>query len=365
MGDQPTLGQKLAAEATGTFVLVLFGVGAALMSGGDYAVTGLAFGLAVLVMVAAFGRVSGGHFNPAISLGAALAGRLSWRDSALYWLVQVIGGVAGGLVLWVVMQGFPGFESDGNFGQNLFGNESSLGFAWWAALLLELLMTAIFVLVVLAATDGRQPHPALAPVTIGLTLTAIHFASIGATGTSVNPARSIGANLFAGSDAIVQLWLFLVAPMLGGAVAGLVYPAVFGRDTEPVPGSGIRISRPVPAAAAWDPQGQAWPAQQWPGQPGQGQPGPWTAQPWPDPGPPREWGEPAPPDAGVPWRPPPGTATGPGPSEPGAADAWPAQDQGFPPSPTEPYWSQQLPQDWSDQPDEGDGNTHIRPTDGR
>ena len=336
MSDVPGPGQRLAAEALGTFVLVLLGVGAALMSGGDYVVTALGFGLAVLVMVAALGRVSGGHFNPAVSLAAALAGRLPWRDAVTYWLAQVSGGVLGGLVLWTLMHGFPGFDSRSGFGQNSFGELSPNGYAWWAALLIELVMTAVFAGVVLAVTDERQLHVGLAPVAIGLALAGIHLASMSATGTSVNPARSIGANLFAGPDAILQLWVFVLAPMLGGAAAGVLYPAVFGRPSEP------------PTAAPDDSPAAT------------SSPTGWTAPEWSAPGPPREWGQPAPPSNDPPWRPPVGTfgALPPASESPGSADPPPA-DHGFP-SPTEPYWSQQLPQEWED-PDEGEGRTQLRP----
>jgi aquaporin Z len=343
-----TLGQRLAAETLGTFVLVLLGVGAALMSGGDYLATALGFGLAALVMVGAVGHVSGGHFNPAISLGASLAGRLRWRHAWLYWAVQVGGGILAGLVLWVLMQGFPGFSTELGFGQNSFGDHSPTGYAWWAALLIETVMTALLVIVVLAITDDRQQHPVLVPIVIGLTLAGIHLASISATGTSVNPARSIGANLFAGRDAVLQLWLFLLAPMLGGAIAGLAYPLVFGRDAEPVPGSGVRrvsgrrgpsTGDPRPSAVA---EAAAWPSS------------------WPDPGPPREWGQPAAPSDGPRWRPPAGAVGGRTPPEPEPTP----NEHGFLPPPSEPYWSQQLPQAEDDDPDEGEDRTRIRPSDG-
>ena len=132
-------------------------------------------------------------------------------------------------------------------GQNSFGDDGS-GYAWWAAFLLELLLTLLFLFVILAVTDARNEHPALAPLAIGLTLAAIHFVAIPATGTSVNPARSIGPALFAGSDAIIQLWLFILAPLVGGAIAGFTYPLLFGHGTEPVPGSGLSFARPAPAA---------------------------------------------------------------------------------------------------------------------
>ena len=262
MADSTTQ-QKLAAEVIGTFVLVFFGCGTALISGGDYVGTALAFGLTVLVMVYAVGRVSGGHFNPAVSVGAGMSGRLAWPQVGVYVAAQLVGAIAAGAVLLALMNGFETFDvSETGLGQNSFGDQGS-GYAWWAAFLLELLMTAVFLLVILAVTDERNEHPALAPLAIGLSLTMIHLASIGATGTSVNPARSIGVALFAGTDAIVQLWLFILAPLLGGAIAGLAYPLLFGRVGEIVPGSGISFSRPrtaaqVPGYAAPDQYQQQW-----------------------------------------------------------------------------------------------------------
>lgn len=244
----PGVQQKLAAEVIGTFVLVFFGCGSvvyAATTGANFTVTtvGLTFGVAVMVMAYAFGRVSGGHFNPAVSVGAAISGRISWRETGLYVVAQLVGAFLGALVLFLLMQGFADFTAEGHMGQNFFGDQGS-GYAWWAAFLMEALMTAVFVLVILAVTDERFEHPALAPLAIGFTLAAIHFVMIPATGTSVNPARSIGPALFAGSDAILQLWLFILAPLVGAAAAGVGYPVLFGRHGEVVPGSGLTFPRP-------------------------------------------------------------------------------------------------------------------------
>jgi aquaporin Z len=243
----PGVQQKLAAEVIGTFVLVFFGCGSVVYASQVRAFTlttvGFTFGIAVMVMAYAFGRVSGGHFNPAVSVGAAIGGRISWVETGLYVVAQLVGAFFGALVLFLLMHGFDGFDATGNMGQNAFGDQGS-GYAWWAAFLMEALMTAAFVGVILAVTDERFEHPALAPLTIGLALTAIHFVMIPATGTSVNPARSIGPALFAGGDAILQLWLFILAPLLGGAIAGFGYPALFGRGGDLVPGSGVTFSRP-------------------------------------------------------------------------------------------------------------------------
>ncbi len=255
-----TIQQKLTAEVIGTFVLVLFGCGSVVIYGTAQSASqggvlpstlttiGLTFGIAVMVMAYAFGRVSGAHFNPAVSVGAAMSGRMSWRDVGLYVVAQLVGAVLGALALFVLMQGFPTFDAENNMGQNSYGDLSPGDYAWWAAFLLELVLTAVFVTVILAVTDERNEHPSLAPLTIGFTLAAIHFVAIPATGTSVNPARSIGPALFAGTDAIAQLWLFILAPLLGAAVAGLAYPLVFGRAGEVVIGSGITFSRPRTAA---------------------------------------------------------------------------------------------------------------------
>jgi aquaporin Z len=298
-----TNAQKFSAEVLGTFVLVFFGVGTALATGADVVTTGLAFGLTVMVMAYSVGRVSGGHFNPAVTVGAAAGGRLAWSQVPAYVGAQLLGAILASTVLWVIWQGIPGFSSDGSFGQNSFGDAGGIGFAWWAALLVEIVATFIFLTAILAVTDERNEHPGLAPLAIGLSLAMIHFATIPLTGTSVNPARSIGPALFAGSDAIIQLWLFILAPLLGGALAGVVYPLLFGRQGEPVAGSGLRFTRRTPPGAVpgygapdayqqqWNqqfpaqapPPGQPWPQQQWqqppyptepqPGQPPQGAPG--------------------------------------------------------------------------------------------
>jgi aquaporin Z len=263
----PTLHQQLAAEAIGTFVLVFFGCGSivyATEAGATTTVTtvGLTFGLAMLVMAYAFGRVSGAHLNPAVSVGAAMGGRMAWPQVGFYVLAQLVGAVLGALALFLLMHGFDGYDAEGHMGQNFFGDQGG-GYAWWAAFLLEMLLTAVFVTVILAVTDERNEHPALAPLTIGLTLAAIHFVAIPATGTSVNPARSIGPALFAGGDAILQLWLFILAPVLGAALAGAGYPLLFGRASDPVPGSGVSFSRPrtaaqLPGYAAPDQYQQQW-----------------------------------------------------------------------------------------------------------
>lgn len=252
MADTSPTAQKLTVEALGTFVFVLLGCGslvfASAAGSGDVTSVALTFGLTLMVLTFALGRISGAHFNPAVSVGAAMGGRMSWSQVPAYVGAQVGGGIVGGAVLWVLMHGFDGFDSEGAMGESYFGDQGS-GYAWWAAFLLELLLTALFVLVILAVTDARNEHPALAPLAIGFTLTAIYVVSLPATGGSVNPARSIGPALFAGGDAILQLWVFILAPLIGGAAAGLLYPVLFGHGTEPVPGSGLSFTVPRPAAA--------------------------------------------------------------------------------------------------------------------
>jgi MIP family channel proteins len=345
------------------------------MSGGDYATTGLAFGLAVLVMAAAFGRISGGHFNPAITLGAALGGRLAWRETPVYMASQLLGGILAGACLFGLMHGFPAFETGDRLGQNYFGDQSpavgagdgSLEYAWWAALLLELLMTLLFVYVVLGVTDARNSTlAALAPLAIGFALTAVHFASMLATGTSVNPARSIGVALFAGTDAMAQLWVFVLAPLLGGALAGATYPLLFGQGAAAVPGSGLSFSsRPkAPRGQQVPGYGQPAPGASWAGvagqpHPGQPQPGQWGAPQQPaqpgqwgaaDP----QWGQAAPTQARQPYQdpgyqqaPPPQQAP---PQQPGQWGAPPQQS-----APPQQGWGAPPP------PDEEDGRTQIRP----
>ena len=253
MVDSSTRTQQLAAEALGTLVLVLLGCGFLALSGDSRdgsSATPLAFGFALVAVTFAFGRISGGHFNPAVSVAAGLSGRLAWRDVAAYAGAQVVGGVVGGLLVFAMLHGFDTFDAEGSMGQSFFGDQG-FGFAVWAALLVEVVLTALFVLVHLSATDARNEQRAFAPIAIGLAFAACYFFTLPLTGGGMNPARSIGVGLFAGTDAIIQLWLFVVAPLVGAALGGLAHPALFGRDGEPVPGSGLSFDRPArPATAA-------------------------------------------------------------------------------------------------------------------
>ncbi|WP_246159501.1 MIP/aquaporin family protein [Nocardioides antri] len=245
----PTLAQKLAAEVVGTAVLVIIGCGAAYATGADVVATGLAFGITIVMMAYAFGRISGGHFNPAVSVGAALAGRISWKDTGLYAAAQVVGALIGGVVLMlIVLTGdVGGWEFGDPLASNGWGDSGNIELV--GALLLEIVLTFIFVMVIVGVTDDRNDTVAFAPLAIGLALAAVHFVGINLTGTSVNPARSIGVAWFSGSDALIALWVFIVAPLIGGAAAGFLYPLVFGRSGAPVPGSGLPAGAATPVGA--------------------------------------------------------------------------------------------------------------------
>ncbi|WP_460353909.1 aquaporin Z [Mycobacterium sp. ZZG] len=238
----PTLFHRLAAEFIGTFWLVLGGCGSAVFAakfqsddgfplGIGFAGVALAFGLTVLTGVYAFGTISGGHFNPAVTLGAALARRVEWKALPSYWIAQVLGGLLAGLVIFVVARGRAGWTATGNMAANGYGAHSPGGYTLWAVLLAEVVLTFMFLLVILGATDDRAPK-GFAGLAIGLTLTLIHLISIPISNTSVNPARSTGVAFFNGDGAPAQLWVFWLAPLIGAAIAGLAYPFLFGHREE-------------------------------------------------------------------------------------------------------------------------------------
>lgn len=218
------MNKKLIAEALGTLILVLFGCGAAVIGGGHIGYTGisLAFGLSIVAAAYGLGAISGAHLNPAVSLGAMLAGRMSAGEFAGYAVAQVAGAILGAGVLYLIASGSAGWT--GGLGANGYGpgylGEYSLG----AALVFEAVMTFLFVTVILGAT-GPGAASGFAGLAIGLTLAGIHLVGIDVTGVSVNPARSIGPALFSGGTALAQLWVFILAPLAGGAVAGLVHKA--------------------------------------------------------------------------------------------------------------------------------------------
>ena len=222
-----SMSKKLGAEFIGTFWLVLGGCGSAVLAAGfpDVGIgllgVSLAFGLTVLTMAFAIGHISGCHLNPAVSVGLMVGGRFPGSELAPYVGAQVLGGIAGAAVLFVIASGQAGFETAG-FASNGFGEHSPGGYSLTAALVTEVVMTFMFLIIILGATDARAPA-GLAPIAIGLGLTLIHLISIPVTNTSVNPARSTGVALFEGGWAISQLWLFWVAPIVGAALAGVVY----------------------------------------------------------------------------------------------------------------------------------------------
>ncbi|MEN3976084.1 aquaporin Z [Emcibacter sp. SYSU 3D8] len=224
--------KKLGAEFIGTFWLVLGGCGAAIFAAsfGDFGIgfagVALAFGLTVVTMAYALGHVSGGHFNPAVTIGLWAGGRCPTGDVAPYVVVQVLGAIAAAGVLFVIASGEPGFEV-GGFAANGFGEHSPGGYSLVACLVAEAVLTAGFLVVIMGATDTRAPA-GFGPLAIGLSLTLIHLISIPITNTSVNPARSTGPALIVGGWALHQLWLFWVAPIVGGIIGAGVYRALFG-----------------------------------------------------------------------------------------------------------------------------------------
>lgn len=229
--------QRLAAEFLGTFVLVFGGCGTAVLAGEFVGLHGiaLAFGLAVLAMAYAVGHVSGGHFNPAVTVGVAMAGRLPWRDAPAYIVTQVVAAAAAAAVLLLVASGRDGFDAVASgFATNGFGERSPEGYSLLAVLVIEVVLTAVFLYIILGSTDTRAPK-GLAPLAIGLGLTLIHLISILVSNTSVNPARSIGPALFAGTDALAQVWLFVLAPLLGALIAGATYAALLGQAEDVAP----------------------------------------------------------------------------------------------------------------------------------
>jgi aquaporin Z len=222
------LPKKLAAEFLGTFWLVLGGCGSAVLAAGfpelgiGFVGVSLAFGLTVVTMAYAVGHISGGHFNPAVTLGLWAGGRISTGEILPYWVVQVAGAIAASAVLYVIASGQAGFDLSAGFASNGYGEHSPGGYSLLAALVAEVVLTLFFLLVILGATDSRAPA-GFAPLAIGLALTLIHLISIPVTNTSVNPARSTGPALFVGGWALSQLWLFWVAPLVGAVLGGAIY----------------------------------------------------------------------------------------------------------------------------------------------
>jgi aquaporin Z len=221
--------KRAAAELIGTFWLVLGGCGSVVLAAAFPKVgigllgVSLAFGLTVVTMVYALGHISGGHLNPAVSVGLAVARRFPARELPHYIVAQVLGGILGGLVVYVIASGSSTFDLSAGFACNGYGAHSPGGYSLLAGLVSEVVMTCGFLVVILGATDKRAPA-GLAPLAIGLALTLIHLVSIPVTGTSVNPARSTGVAVIAGGWALTQLWVFWLAPIVGAIIGGLLYP---------------------------------------------------------------------------------------------------------------------------------------------
>jgi len=239
MEDDFSITQKASAEFLGTLWLVLGGCGSAVLAAAFPQVgigllgVSFAFGLSVLTMAYAVGHVSGGHFNPAVTVGLFVAGRVPGRHIIPYIVAQVVGAVAGAGILFLIARGKAGFDVSAGFASNGYDAHSPGGYTLIAAVVTEVVMTFFFLIVILGATDERAPQ-GLAPIAIGLALTLIHLVSIPVTNTSVNPARSTGPALFVGGWATKQLWLFWVAPIIGAFVAGSVHRFILteGEATE-------------------------------------------------------------------------------------------------------------------------------------
>lgn len=225
---------KYFAECVGTFWLVLGGCGSAVLAAAFPEVgigllgVSLAFGLTVLTMAYAIGHISGCHLNPAVSVGLWAGGRFPANQLVPYIVAQVVGAVVAGGVLFLIASGQAGFDVSAGFASNGYGEHSPGGYSMTAALITEVVMTMMFVIIILGATDERAPE-GFAPIAIGLGLTLIHLISIPVTNTSVNPARSTGVAVFVGDWAVGQLWLFWVAPIIGGALGALIYKTI-GRE---------------------------------------------------------------------------------------------------------------------------------------
>ena len=222
--------KKYIAECVGTFVLTFLGCGTAMFLGCDTPAgvvgTAIAFGLAVVAMAYTIGGISGCHINPAITLGVALSGRMSWKDACGYWVGQLIGGIIAGAVLLLLTKVVSAPDLTGALGSNGVGGAGGVG----GAFLVEVIATFLFVLVVLGTTDGKVGAGNFAGLAIGLSLILIHLVCIRLTGTSVNPARSIGPALFACGDALKNVWVFICAPLVGGALSALVWKGMAPKE---------------------------------------------------------------------------------------------------------------------------------------
>lgn len=223
--------QKLLAEFIGTFWLVFAGCGSAVLAAGipdlgiGFVGVALAFGLTVMTMAYAVGHISGGHFNPAVTIGLTVGGRFPGADVPKYILVQVVAAIVAAAVLYLIASGKEGFDLAAGFASNGYGEHSPEGYSLASAFLAEIVLTFFFVFIIMGATDERAP-PGFAPIAIGLGLTLVHLVLIPVTNASVNPARSTGPALYAGGWALSQLWMFWLAPLIGGALGGLTYKSL-------------------------------------------------------------------------------------------------------------------------------------------
>lgn len=231
-----TLRKRALAEFFGTFWLVFGGCGAAVLAAGfptlgiGFAGVALAFGLTVLTMAFAIGHISGCHLNPAVTFGLVMGKRFPMSEVWAYVVAQVVGGIAASGVLFVIASGLASFDVSQGFAANGYGVHSPGGYAMWAGATSEVVLTAFFLLIIMGATDRRAPQ-GFAPIAIGLGLTLIHLIGIPVTNLSVNPARSTGPAVFVGGWALAQLWLFWLAPLVGGAIGGVMYRTLFGEET--------------------------------------------------------------------------------------------------------------------------------------
>lgn len=241
--NQPSTATKLVAEALGTFLLVFGSIGAALFAsdfgtgangsslGIGFVGVSLAFGLTLLAGIYTWGPISGGHFNPAVTLGLAAAGRFKWKEAPAYIIAQIVGGALGTTLIVLIgifhPDGWLTNAQDSGFASNGFGDASPGGFGLGAAIIAEVLFTAVFLLVILGVTHPQRGTAGFAGLAIGLTLTFIHLASIPIDNTSVNPARSIATAIYGGGEALAQLWVFLLFPLVGAVLAGFLHRALF------------------------------------------------------------------------------------------------------------------------------------------
>jgi aquaporin Z len=234
-----SLGRRTGAEFIGTFWLVFGGCGSAVLAAafpkGGIGLLGvaLAFGLTLMTMGYAIGPISGCHLNPAVTVGLVTARRFSGKDALPYIVAQVLGAMVGAAVLYFIASGKPGFTLSDGFAANGYGEHSPGGYSLGAALVAEVVLTFMFLVIILGATDSRAPA-GFAPIAMGLGLTLIHLVGIPVTNLSVNPARSTGPALYVGGWALAQLWLFWLAPIVGAAAAGVVYPALAGAEVPQV-----------------------------------------------------------------------------------------------------------------------------------